>query len=139
MFHIDGAFSEMLTKYLSEQTGVGSRLFISKSEEHKAASDLSCGELILGQFECFHLRPVMWYILQILGIYANLAQQLPVPFYFSEVSFSFVLFDMFSGQAVFVEDPSYGLVTTGKIVLAFKPSAALEGELLSQGNDFHLQ
>ncbi len=92
-----------------------------------------------GQFEYLHLRPVMRYILQILCIYANLAEQLPALLYLPQTPFAFVFFDTFSGQAVLVEYPSYGLVTTGQVVFAFKPFAAFERELFSQTDDFQFK
>jgi len=103
LFHIDTALFKMTAKYLSKQTGVICGALIGKTQEHKPASYLPCGELILRQLVSFHLRPVVWYILQFLGIYRYLAKQLPFLLYLAEVSFSFVLFATFLDKTVFVE------------------------------------
>jgi hypothetical protein len=64
----------------------------------------------------------MRYILQILGIYAYLAKQLPVSFYFAEVVFTLMLFASFDHKAVVTQYPVYGGMTDGQMEFAFEIS-----------------
>ena len=74
---INRTTSQMIAKYTGKNAGVDCGLFFCESQKHKSATHLAGGELIFRQRQHLHLWPVVRYILEILGIGAELAEKLP--------------------------------------------------------------
>jgi hypothetical protein len=51
--------SQVFAEQSTKQTDTCGTLFITEAQEHQATSDFSSGELILGQPQSPHLKPVM--------------------------------------------------------------------------------
>ena len=122
----------MIAEYLSEQAGVYGRLFFCERQEHKSAAYLTDGEFIFGQRNSLHLRPVVGDVFDILGVRAELAEELPFLLYLAQILLAFVSFTPLFDQPRLMEYPPDGLVTTRQIVLALKTLGTFEWELSSE-------
>ena len=124
---IDPAVSKMLADDGSEETGIDGGLFACIAQEHQAGAYLASGELVFGQIQGLHLRPVMRDVLKIFGIDGELAQEFPSFFDLSKGGLSFVLLEPFGGQSMLFEDTADGLVAWGQSVHELQTFCAHEG------------
>lgn len=75
-------------------------------------------------------------IFQNLCIHGYLAKQPPFLLYLAQVSFAFVSASAFLDKAIVVKYSSDSFVAAGKIMFSFQSLWTLEGELLSELNNF---